>query len=184
MKKGTGMADEVKIKNSTLRLAQGDITDLEIQSFVFYAQHDLALGSGYGTAIAIRGGPKVSEELKKMSPLETTQAVISGAGGMKAKHIIHAVGPRFQEENTEGKLRTTILNVLALAEENGIEAIAFPPMGSGFYGVPLDVSARITLETIREYLAGQTKIREVVICLLDRREYKPFQSQFSAMNFA
>lgn len=184
MKKGTGMADEVKIKNSTLRLTQGDITDLDIQSFVYYAQHDLAIGSGYGTAIAIRGGPKVAEELKTMGPLETTQAVVSGAGGMKAKHIIHAVGPRFQEENTDGKLRATILNSLTLADEKGIEAIAFPPMGAGFYGVPLDASARITLETIKEYLAGETKIKEVVVCLLDKREYKPFQSQFSAMKFA
>jgi O-acetyl-ADP-ribose deacetylase (regulator of RNase III) len=178
------MADEVKVKNSTLRLVQGDITDLDVQSFVYYAQHDLTLGSGYGTAISIRGGPKVSEELKKLGSLETTQAVISGAGGMKAQHIIHAVGPRFQEENTEGKLRATILNSLSLADEKGIEAIAFPPMGSGFYGVPLDVSARITLETIKEYLSGETRIQEVVVCLLDGREYKPFQAQFSAMNFA
>lgn len=184
MKKGTSMTDEVKVKNSTLRLVQGDITDLDIQSFVYYAQHDLALGAGYGTAISIRGGPKVAEELKKLNALETTQAVLTGAGGMKAQYIIHAVGPRFQEENVEGKLRATILNSLSLADEKGIEAVAFPAMGCGFYGVPLDVSARVTLETIQEYLSGETKIKQVAVCLLDNREYKPFHEQFAAMTFA
>lgn len=184
MKKGLGMTDETKVRNSTLRLVQGDITDLDIQAFVYYARHDLMLGSGYGTAISIRGGPTVAQELKKLEPLETTQAVVTGAGGMKSQYIIHAVGPRFQEENTEGKLRATVLNSLEIAEKKGIEAIAFPAMGTGFYGVPLDVSARVMFETIHEYLSGETGIKQVVVCLLDNREYKPFHERFTATAFA
>jgi len=175
------MPDELKVKNSALRLLETDITDLEIDSFVYYARHDLALGSGFGTSISIRGGPSVQEELKKLGRIETTEAVITAAGEMKANHIIHAVGPRFQEEDLESKLRATILNVLRLADEKGIKAVAFPPMGAGFYGVPLDVSARITLSTIKEYLSGETKVSDVVVCLLDNREYKPFQNQLLAL---
>ena len=174
--------DELKVKSSRLRLVKGDITDLEIDSFVYYAQHNLALGSGYGTAISMRGGPAVQDELNGLGPLQTTEAVVSGAGEMKSKFIIHAVGPRFQEEDIENKLRETVLNSLKRAEERGIEAIAFPAMGTGFYGIPLDVSARVTLTTLKEYLAGETKLKDVAVCLLDEREYRPFQAQFSALS--
>lgn len=178
------MADQVKVKESTLRLMVGDVTDIEIQAFVFYAQHDLKIGSGFGTAIAVRGGPSIQEELTQHGTLDTTEVLVSKAGAMKADYIIHAVGPRFQEENIEGKLRTTVLNTLKIADEKGIEAVAFPPMGTGFYGIPLDVSARVTLETLKEYLSGDTKIKEVVICLQDKREYKPFQAQLSKLTTA
>jgi O-acetyl-ADP-ribose deacetylase (regulator of RNase III) len=175
------MSDQLTINGCTLRLMKGDITDLAVEAFVFYAQHNLALGSGYGTAISIRGGPSVQEELKQLGPLETGEAVISSAGEMKAKYIVHAVGPRFQEEDTEGKLRRTIESALTQAEAKGITAMAFPAMGAGFYGVPLPVSAHITLETIRNYLAGSPRIKDIVVCLLDNREYKPFQSQLAAL---
>lgn len=173
------MSDELKIKKSTLRLQKGDITDLEIDSFVYYARNDLMLGSGFGTAISIRGGPSVQEELKPLAPIETTKAIVSAAGEMKAKYIIHAVGPKFQEENLEDKLKTTIENVLKEADKKGIEKIAFPPMGAGFYGVPLPVSADITLKTIADYLQGETKIKDVVICLLDNRDYAPYKSKLA-----
>ncbi len=178
------MPDELKVNNSFLRLIKADITDVEIESFVFYARHDLVLGAGYGTAISVRGGPSVQEQLKQFGTINTTDAVVTEAGEMKAKYIIHAVGPRFQEEDIEDKLRTTVLNSLKKAEEKGVKAVAFPAMGTGFYGVPLDLSARVTLGAIKEYLSGHTKIKDVVVCLLDNREYKPFQNQLAALTSA
>ncbi|MCP4570144.1 MAG: macro domain-containing protein [FCB group bacterium] len=175
------MSEEVKVGDSIIRLYQGDITDLEIESFVYYATHDLNLGSGFGTAIAIRGGPTVQQELNEMDPLQTTEAVISAAGEMKADYIIHAVGPRFQEEDIESKLEKTILSALKKAEDKGIKAVAFPAMGAGFYGIPLAVSARVTLTTLKEYLADGAKIKDVVVCLNDNHEFKPFQSQLAAL---
>lgn len=172
--------DTVQVNERTVRLVRGDITDLEFESFVFYARHDLALGSGYGGAIAVRGGPSIQEKLKRFGTLETTAAVVSDAGELKARYIIHAVGPRFQEEDIEGKLRKTIINVFKAAEETGIKQIAFPPMGTGFYGVPLDVSARVMIDTISEYLRGHTKLQDVIICLQDSREFNPFQAQLNA----
>jgi O-acetyl-ADP-ribose deacetylase (regulator of RNase III) len=175
------MTDSLGINGCTIRLVKGDITDIDVQSFVFYAQHNLALGAGFGTAISVRGGPSIQEELKQFGTLQTTDAIVTKAGKMKAEYIVHAVGPRFQEEDTEKKLRATVINSLQRAEEKGIETVAFPPMGTGFYGVPLDVSARVTLDTIKEYISGETKIKEVVICLLDSREYRPFHKQLSSM---
>ena len=100
---------------------------------------------------------------------------------MAAKHIIHAVGPAFQEENTEEKLKTTVTSSLKRAEEKGIQQVALPLMGAGFYGVPMDTSAKITLGTIKDYLATDTKLKEVVVVALDNRELKPFKTQFEAI---
>jgi O-acetyl-ADP-ribose deacetylase (regulator of RNase III) len=171
------MQDKIQIKKSTLSLIKDDITDLNIDTFVFYANNDLSLGSGFGSAINLRGGPSIRKELENLGPLKVTEAVITSAGDMKAGHIIHADGPKFQEEDTEGKLKLTIKNALKLAEERGIKSIAFPPMGSGFYGVPIDVSARITIQSITEYLNDRTGVEEVVICVMDSREYESFQKE-------
>jgi O-acetyl-ADP-ribose deacetylase (regulator of RNase III) len=178
------MADILEVNGRKLRLVKGDITDLEFESFVYYARHDLALGSGFGTAIAQRGGPEVQGELKRLGSLQTTDVVVTSAGGMKAKYIIHAVGPRFQEEDLENKLRTTIRNSLKTAEDSGIRQVAFPPMGAGFYGVPLETSAKLTLETIRDHLSGDAKLTDVAVCLLDDRELKLFRECFASLGNA
>jgi O-acetyl-ADP-ribose deacetylase (regulator of RNase III) len=169
---------EKKINDKVVRIVREDVTDLEVDAFVYYATSDLVLGSGWGTAIAVRGGPSIQEELKGLGPINTGEAVISGAGEMKAKHIIHAVGPRFQEEDEEAKLRKTMLSALKCAEEKGVATLAFPPMGTGFYGIPLDLSARVMFETIKARLTnGQSSIKEVCICLMDSREFPPFEGQ-------
>jgi O-acetyl-ADP-ribose deacetylase (regulator of RNase III) len=169
------MLEKKNIKNSTLSVMKEDVTATEIDAFVFYARNDLKLGSGFGNAIALRGGPSIRKELENLGPLNVTEVVVTTAGTMKAKHIIHACGPKFQEENTNEKLRTTIINVLKAAESNGFESIAFPPMGAGFYGVPLDTSAQITIGTIADYLDSGSDIKEVVICANDTREYKALE---------
>ncbi len=175
------MPEELRVGSRMIRLMTGDITALEIEAFVYYARTDLVLGSGFGGAISVRGGPKIQEELKKFGTLGTGEAVATAAGNLKAKFIIHAVGPRFQEEDTEGKLRVTTLNVLRKAEEKGIKRLAFPAMGAGFYGIPLDLCARITLEVIKKHLEGQSSLEEVIFCLRDSREYKAFQERLKKM---
>lgn len=175
------MADEIKIKEGVIRLVRGDITDLDIEAFVYYAQPNLVLGSGYGGAIATRGGPKIQEELKKFGTIATGEAVVTSAGNMKARFIIHAVGPRFQEEETEEKLKITMENALRRAEEKGIQRIAFPAMGAGFYGIPLEVCSRVTLGVVKKHLENSQTLKEVIFCLRDSREYEAFQAQLKRM---
>jgi len=176
------MSEKKQIKNSTLSVMKADVTATEIDGFVFYARNDLKLGSGFGNAIALRGGPSIRKELENLGPLKVTEVVVTTAGNMKAKHIIHACVPKFQEENIDQKLKTTIINVLKAAESNGIESIAFPPMGSGFYGVPIDASAKITIDTIAEYLNNGSEIKDVVICGNDSREYKALVPKLQDLN--
>ena len=166
---------ETMNKASTIHLEIGDLTTMEIEAIVFYAQHDLVLGSGFGNAIAVRGGSSIQEELKTSGTISTGEAVITSAGELKSNYIIHAVGPRFQESDIEEKLITTMQNVLRIAEEKQIREICFPPMGTGFYGIPLELSARVMFEVIQKHLSGNTVLEKLVICLIDQREYKAFQ---------
>ncbi len=174
------MSEGKRIQNCTLQLVQHDITDFEVEAFVFYAEPNLALGSGYGSAIARRGGPSIKAELDKIGSLSKTDAVVTGGGSLKAKYVVHAAGPTFQEEQIESKLRTTILNALKRAEEKEIRQIAFPLMGAGFYGIPLATCSQIMMETIREYLAQGSGLNEIFICANDSREYKAFENAFQS----
>ena len=175
------IADGTQVNNTVVRLVKDDITDLEVKAFVFYAQHDLAIGSGFGTAIATRGGPSVQKELDELAPLETTQAVVTEAGNMKADYIVHAVGPRFQEDGIEPKLYEPMVNTLKAAEGKGIETIAFPAMGAGYYGILPDVSAKVMMQALKEHLSAQTCIKEVVICVLDTPQFNSFKAPVVAL---
>jgi len=176
------MADELKVNDRKIALTVGFIIDAKkMDGIVYYARPDLTLGSGYGSAIATQGGPKVQEELKKIGSANVTEVVVTGGGNLQTKYILHAVGPRFQEENLEEKLKATILNTLKKAEEYKLQRIVFPAMGTGFYGVPLDACARMSLEIVREFLPKAASLKEVVFCLRDSREHKPFQEHLQKM---
>jgi O-acetyl-ADP-ribose deacetylase (regulator of RNase III) len=175
------VSQPMQINQCGVRLIKGDITDLEVDAFVFYAQSDLALGSGIGTAISVRGGPGVQKAMEGLGPLATGEAVASTAGDLKANFIIHAVGPRFREDDIEDKLRTTVRSSLELAEEKEIRRIAFPAMGAGYYGIAPDVCARVMLEVIQNHLEGESRIEELVICVLDARQYEAFRAQLASL---
>ncbi len=171
--------EEKVIGSRVVRLIRGDITDLEVEAFVFDITEDLKLGSGYGGAIAQRGGPSVQKELEGLGRLPVGEAVITSAGNMKATHIVHVNGPKFHEPDTEGKLRRAVAAALAAAKERGIRQIAFPLIGTGLYQVPLELSARVLMETITMHLAGDTSLDEVLLVALDSREWAPLAAYFS-----
>jgi O-acetyl-ADP-ribose deacetylase (regulator of RNase III) len=175
----------IVINDSVVRLVKGDITELEVDAFVFYAQPNLALGSGFGGMIAVRGGPSVQKELDGMAeagPLETGQAVVSAAGRLEADWIIHGVGPRFREDGIDEKLHATMEACLAVAEEKEITTLAFPAMGAGYYGIPAPDSARVMFQALREHLTGKTGLKEIVICVLDTPQFKAFDAALAALN--
>ncbi|OHB69929.1 MAG: hypothetical protein A2V70_02440 [Planctomycetes bacterium RBG_13_63_9] len=176
-----GVVEAKQIHRTVVRLARADITDLEVDAFVFYAQPDLVLGSGFGTAISVRGGPTIQKELQELAPVAEGEAVVSAAGNLKAKYIIHAVGPRFQEESIESKLRVTVVNCLKRAEEKGAKRIGFPAMGAGYYGIAPDLCARVMFEVIENHVRGETGIEEVIICVLDTPQYDAFQARLAAL---
>lgn len=171
---------KVKFGDTVVHLRRGDITELEVDAFVFYAQNDLALGSGFGGMITVRGGASIQKELDELAPVPDLGAVVSGAGKLTAEFIIHSVGPRFREDDIEAKLVTTMENVLAKAEEKRIKTLAFPAMGAGYYGVPAPESARAMLSALSSHLGGKTGLEEVTICVLDAPQFNAFQAAFEA----
>jgi O-acetyl-ADP-ribose deacetylase (regulator of RNase III) len=168
---------EKKIGNKTIRLVRGDITDMEVEAFVFDITADCQLGSGYGGAIAQRGGKAVQEELNAIGALPPGEAVVTTAGRMKAQQIIYTNGPKFREPGTDAKLKKATQSALCKADENGITELALPPIGTGLYQVPLDLCANVMVDTVAEHLKGETSLEVVSFVALDSREYKPLQAK-------
>jgi len=175
---------QVTIGGSVVKLVRGDITELEVDAFVYYARSDLALGSGFGGMITVRGGASIQKELDELAPVADTEAVVSEAGKLTAQHIIHAVGPRFREDDIEPRLLTTMENCLLTAEEKGIKTLAFPAMGAGYYGVPAPVSATVMLAALESHLSEKTGLEEVTICVLDSSQLKAFEAAIKAASKA
>ena len=180
----TGMACEPiekKVGNTVIRLQHGDQTALPVDAIVFYAREDLQLGSGYGTAIQGRGGASIQKELDEIGSIKMGEAVATSAGNMNTKHIIHACGPKFQESDIENKLRECMRNSLKTAGKTGAKTLAFPPMGSGFYGIPLDLSADVMFESIKAFAQDNNSLDEVIICVIDYRDYVPFKKKMESL---
>lgn len=164
------------INGKVIRLIRDDITDIDVEAFVYDTNEDAKLGTGYGSAIQARGGKFVQDELDAIGKCPTGKAIITSAGKMKAKHIIHVNGPKFHEPDQEGKLRAAVSAALKRANENNISQLAFPPIGTGFYQVDLGLCSKVLMDTITNHLEGNTTLKEVLFVALDSREYKPFQT--------
>jgi O-acetyl-ADP-ribose deacetylase (regulator of RNase III) len=170
---------ERKIGDKVLRLVRGDITDMEVEAFVFDITADARLGSGYGGAIQQRGGIVIQKELDEIGSVPTGTAAMTGAGILKAKHIIHVNGPKFREEDEEDKLRRATQAALSLADEKGLTQLAFPPIGTGLYQVPMDLCSRVMVDAISSHLANGSSLNEVLIVALDNREHAPLEAAVS-----
>jgi O-acetyl-ADP-ribose deacetylase len=172
---------ERAVNGKTIRLQKGDLMALSVDGAVYYAREDLQLGSGFGTAIQTRGGAAVKKELEKIGRVAPGEAVVSGAGNMQPRHIIHTCGPKFHEPETETKLRKCIQSALQAANDAGLKTVAFPPMGTGFYGVPFDMSATVLVDVARRFLERESSIQEVIVCVMDDREFRAFRPKLEAM---
>jgi O-acetyl-ADP-ribose deacetylase len=168
---------ERKIGDRVIRLVEGDITDLEIEAFVYDIDEDAQIGSGYGTAISGRAGKVVQDQLDEIGSVPKATAVITEAGRMKADHIIHVNGPKFHEPETEDKLRRATQAALTLADREGIHKLALPPIGTGLYQVPIDLCADVMVDTVAKHLQGETGLDEVVFVALNSRERTPFAAR-------
>lgn len=174
--------DKLKINNTEIKILRDDLTNMEVDAIVFYAKSNLSLGSGYGNAISTRGGPSIKTELEKIGIANQTEAVVTKAGNLNCKFIIHAVGPAFQEKDMIPKLKTTISNALNAASSYEIETIALPLMGAGFYGVPVDLSVKTMYDCVKEYAGKNGKIKEVIFCANDNRELKLIKDNLTKLN--
>ena len=114
----------------------------------------------------------------KSGSIATGEAVVTQAGILKAEYIIHVNGPKFREEDEKDKLERAVKSALARAEEKGVKQVAFPPIGTGMYQVPMDLCADVMVDTISRHLANGSNLEEVLIVVQDPREITPFEAKF------
>jgi O-acetyl-ADP-ribose deacetylase (regulator of RNase III) len=168
---------KVNINKSILELREGDITEMQTDAIVNAANDRLVLGGGVAGAIRKKGGPQIQAECNKIGGTFVGGAVITTAGNLKAKHVIHAVGPRMGEGNENEKLKNATLNSLKLADENNLKSISFPAISAGIFGFPIERCAEIMLKTTIEYLNGKTNLENVTFCLYGKESYQVFEKQ-------
>ena len=165
------------MNGTVLELLEGDITELDVEAIVNAANEKLELGSGVAGAIRDKGGPTIQKECKRIGGTSVGSAVITGAGELKAKHVIHAVGPKMGEGDEDRKLSSAVRSALALADRHGLKSVALPAISTGVYGFPVDRCARITLTEIHRYLQGGTKLEQVVVCLFGDDAFQTFRQE-------
>ncbi len=167
----------IQLEGTQLELAEGDIIELEVDAIVNAANEELKLGSGVAGAIRDKGGPSIQEECNRIGGTPVGTAVLSGGGDLKAKHVIHAVGPRMGEGDEDRKLQSAIRSSLALADRHGLKSIALPAISTGTFGFPMDRCARILLTEVYRYLQGGTKIERVVVSLWGDDTFEIFKRE-------
>ncbi|HSF40513.1 MAG TPA: macro domain-containing protein [Thermoanaerobaculia bacterium] len=165
------------LDGTQLELVEGDITDLEVDAVVNAANEDLQLGSGVAGAIRQKGGPSIQEECNRIGHTPVGTAVMTGAGHLKARQVIHAVGPRMGDGDEDKKLAAAIRASLALADRRGMKSIALPAISTGVFGFPMERAARILLTEIHRFLQGGTKLDRVVICLHGEEAFGVFKKE-------
>ena len=174
------MADRklaLQMNGTSLELISGDITQLEVDAIVNAANEQLELGTGVAGAILEKGGPSIQEECNRIGSTPVGTAVMTGAGELPAKQVIHAVGPRMGEGDEDRKLASAVRSSLALADRNGLKSIALPALSTGNFGFPMDRAARITLTEIHRYLQGGTKLDRVVVSLNGDEAFELFKRE-------
>jgi O-acetyl-ADP-ribose deacetylase (regulator of RNase III) len=168
------------IKLAALTLIQGDITRQSTDAIVNAANSGLMGGGGVDGAIHRAGGPAILEECKKIvakqGPLPAGKAVITTAGNMKSKHVIHTVGPvwRGGSQGEPQLLVSAYRESLALADKNGLTSVSFPSISTGVYGYPVDKAAVIAIKEVVTFLNKPTSIKEVGFVLFDARTYEAY----------
>lgn len=170
---------KIYILNRVLELVEGDITEMPTDAIVNAANAQLVLGGGVARAIRRKGGQKIQEQCNKIGGTFVGGAVITTGGNLKAKHVIHAVGPRMGEGNEDEKLKNATLNSLKVADENNLKSISFPAISTGIFGFPIQRCAEIMLKTTTDYLKGQTSMKKVVFCLFGQDSYQVFENQLN-----
>lgn len=168
---------EIIIKNSKISLVQGDITELDLDVIVNAANSQLILGGGVAGAIKRKGGSTIQQECYEIGEINVGEAVITTGGNLKAKHVIHAVGPRMGTGNEDNKLKRATLNSLKLMDENNLQTIAFPAISTGIFGYPIDKCAKIMISTTKEYLNSNTQINNVIFCLYTQSDFSIFEKE-------
>ena len=160
-----------------IEVYKGDITQLELDALVNAANNRLWMGGGVAGALKRAGGKEIEDEAVKKGPIPIGEAIVTAAGKLKAKYIIHAAVMGQDLKTDAEKIRQATKNSLLRADELGIKSIVFPALGTGVGGFPLDECARIMIGQVHQHSTRITELRRVVFALYDEPAYQAFKQE-------
>ncbi|MGA6971326.1 MAG: macro domain-containing protein [Candidatus Binatus sp.] len=166
-----------------ISMRQGDLTDADVDAIVNAANNDLMLGGGVAGAIRVKGGPTIQQECDRVGPIALGEAAITGAGSLRTRHVIHAASMRLGESTSEANLRAATRNSLMRANENSLKSIAFPAIGTGNAGFPIERCAEVMLDEVHAHLSGPTTLERVDFVLFDQRSLGVFERALAEMKY-
>jgi O-acetyl-ADP-ribose deacetylase len=168
---------EFKVGKTVFFLEEGDITRQETEAIVNAANSRLAGGGGVDGAIHRAGGPAIMEECRRIGQCPTGQAVLTTGGNLKARFVIHTVGPIYSGGNREEAqlLASAYRESLKLARTKGIRSLAFPSLSTGAYGYPLEEAAQIAVKTVADYIKGNPVFERVGFVLFGKQAYEAYR---------
>jgi O-acetyl-ADP-ribose deacetylase (regulator of RNase III) len=161
-----------------IHITEGDITEMHVDAIVNAANSDLILGGGVAGAIRRKGGASVSDECEQLGKIPVGEAAITTGGNLKATYVIHAASMRLGWPTTAEALRAATRNSLLRAQEKGLKSIAFPALGTGIAGFPVDQCARIMLGEVLAFVKSPTSLEHVRFVLYDNPALKIFQDTY------
>jgi O-acetyl-ADP-ribose deacetylase len=166
-----------------MRLVKGDITERNVDVIVNAANSYLKHGGGVAAAIVKKGGEIIQRESDKIGFVSVGYAVITTAGRLPCKAVIHTVGPRMGEGNEDNKLRKAVRSSLLLATEKGFKSISIPAISSGIFGFPKDKCAKILIDESKRFLENNniTSIETIEFCIIDAETVGYFRSEFAKL---
>jgi O-acetyl-ADP-ribose deacetylase (regulator of RNase III) len=151
-----------------IQIQQGDLTDMDVDAIVNAANNDLILGAGVAGAIHRKGGDEIQRECNEIGSIPVGYAAITGGGKLKARYVIHAASMGLGGVRTTAKtLRTSTAHSLRLAAERNLKTIAFPAVGTGISGFPMQECAQIMLNEAAQHLKGETSLVTIYFVLFD-----------------
>jgi O-acetyl-ADP-ribose deacetylase (regulator of RNase III) len=162
-------------------LRQGDITRVEADAIVNAANNALWMGGGVAGAIKQRGGQVIEDEAIKQGPIPVGEAVVTRAGALTAQYLIHAAAMGTDLVTDSAKIGSATKNSLLRAEELGLKSLAFPALGTGVGGFSYEKTAEIMLGVVREHLAGESGLEEVLFVLYDDEGLSVFEERLAEL---
>jgi O-acetyl-ADP-ribose deacetylase (regulator of RNase III) len=177
---GEAMFMQAEINGVVIKLLKGDITEQAVDAIVNAANSQLMLGAGVAGAIRAKGGPSIQQECLEIGWCDVGEAVITTAGRLPARFVIHAVGPRMGEGNEPGKLASAVRASLTLAEERQLTSIALPAISTGVFGFPLEACAEIMIRVAIDITFEEfSHLKDIRMCLFEQHALDIFVMEFT-----
>jgi O-acetyl-ADP-ribose deacetylase (regulator of RNase III) len=163
---------------ASIYFMKADITDVSVDAIVNAANTDLKLGAGVAGAIRRKGGPRIQEECDRIGSIRLGEAAVTTAGNLKAFYVIHAASMHLGGTTTAESLRNSTRNSLLRAEEKGLKSIAFPAIGTGIAGFPMEECAKIMIGEVLKHITSRTSLEKIYFVLYDDATLKIFEETY------